>query len=62
MKKAPLLGIRFALDIPELRVAYPDGRLFKDMVALDQQRQQIQTERDRLAAKLLELGIDPETV
>lgn len=54
---SPRLGIRFVIPDPpgELEIYHPDGRRFVDGVTLSQQR-------DRLAQKLRELGIDPETV
>lgn len=52
---SPLLGIRFALGTPNLQIFFPDGRPFVDQITLVQKN-------DRLAAKLRELGIDPETV
>jgi len=54
---SPRLGIRFVIPDPpgELEIYRPDGRRFVDGATLSQQR-------DRLAQKLRELGIDPETV
>ncbi len=54
---SPRLAIRFVLPDPPapLEIYHPNGRRFVDGATLSQ-------ERDRLAAKLRELGIDPETV
>lgn len=64
---SPLLGICFALADETLQVYYLDGRAFLTTVELsqcvEQERQRAEQERqakDRLAAKLRELGIDPE--
>lgn len=66
---SPLLGIRFVLTDETLQVYYPDGRAFLTTVELSQcvaqERQRAEQERqtkERLAAKLRELGIDPETL
>ncbi|MEB3293530.1 MAG: Uma2 family endonuclease [Synechococcales bacterium] len=56
---SPRLGIRFVLAEPELEVLRPDGQRFLSYVELMQQRDELEQERDRLAAKLQELGIDP---
>lgn len=70
---SPLLGIRFELYEDGLAVFYPDGEPFKDpgdfieernqfqeeRNQIQEERDQIQEERDRLAAKLREMGIDP---
>jgi Uma2 family endonuclease len=52
---SPLLEIRFAFGTTDLQIFFPDGRPFVDQITLAQKN-------DRLAAKLRELGIDPETV
>jgi Uma2 family endonuclease len=65
---SPRLGIRFEMG-EELQLYRPDGTLFLsfDEVSkrLELAEQQVEEERqraERLAAKLRELGIDPETV
>ncbi len=65
--KSPLLGIGFDMSGPELRIIRPDGHDFVSFAELEDQRDQIAQERDlarqeveRLAAKLRELGVDPE--
>jgi Uma2 family endonuclease len=64
---SPLLHIRFDLVDGELRLFRPDGRRFSSYVELEQEREQERLEKEkaqqraeRLAAKLRELGIDPE--
>ncbi|NET48128.1 MAG: Uma2 family endonuclease [Merismopedia sp. SIO2A8] len=59
---SPLLGIRFELFEDGLSVFHPNGELFKAPGEFIEERDQIQEERDRLAAKLRELGIDPDQV
>lgn len=59
---SPRLGIRF--DAPgdrEMIVYRPDGQPFRSPLAVRQELERTRSERDRLAAKLRELGIDPET-
>jgi Uma2 family endonuclease len=65
---SPLLGVRFAAN-GGLRLHYPDGRPFLSFVELgetaDRERRRADQERqraDKLAAKLRELGVDPEGV
>jgi Uma2 family endonuclease len=60
---SPVLGIRFEMEADGLAVFYPDddspaytpGERFVDV-------QDVFADRDRLAAKLRELGIDPQTL
>jgi Uma2 family endonuclease len=73
---SPRLGIRFDTSGSELRVYHPNGELFKSYAALVTERERALQERERalqqrdeereraerLAARLRELGIDPETV
>lgn len=73
---SPSLGIRFELAEAGLTIFYPNGELFqepevglleRDMARQErdvaqQERDVAQQERDRLAAKLRELGVDPEVV
>jgi Uma2 family endonuclease len=72
--QSPHLGIRFEMSGPELRIVRPDGHDFVTYAELEEQRDQIAHERDqiaedrdlarqeveRLAARLRELGVDPE--
>jgi Uma2 family endonuclease len=68
--KSPLLEIALRLeDDGELSAFHPDGRKFLTAVEIDQlaQREHARAEQekaraDRLAVKLRELGIDPETL
>jgi Uma2 family endonuclease len=52
---SPRLGIRFDMSGDELRIFAPDGQPFVSFSTLQQRN-------DRMAAKLRELGIDPETL
>ncbi|WP_373539240.1 Uma2 family endonuclease [Chamaesiphon sp.] len=65
---SPLLEIRFKLD-GELEIYRPDGQPFVGFIDLDLRRQAAEQRADtaeqqieRLAAKLRELGIDPENI
>lgn len=71
---SPTLKIRFELSPTGLAIFHPDGEAFKEpgefieerntiqqeRDAIQQERDAAQQERDRLAAKLRELGVDPE--
>jgi Uma2 family endonuclease len=66
---SPRLGIRFEMQSDTLVVYYPDDRPFSSFLELDrlrqqaqQQLQQSQQEVEKLAAKLRELGIDPNSL
>lgn len=73
---SPRLGIRFELVGNDLHLIRPDGERFLSYVELEQQhtheraeRKRMQLERDRaeqraaaLAAKLRELGVDPDAI
>lgn len=73
---SPRLGIRFQLTDQTLEIFYPDGRRFLTTVELaqqaeqerqraEQEQQRAEQERqraDRLAARLRELGIDPDSL
>jgi Uma2 family endonuclease len=66
---SPLLGIRFKLEANELEIYRPDGQLFSSFIDLDLRRQAAEQRADtaeqlseKLAAKLRELGIDPENL
>jgi Uma2 family endonuclease len=59
---SPRLGWRFQLDTGELAVFGPDGRKLRDPATI---ARELDAERDRaakLAAKLRELGVDPDAV
>lgn len=59
---SPLLGIRFFLTPDTLEIYYPDGRKFLTTVELNQEMTKESQRADRLAAKLKELGVDPEEI
>ena len=59
---SPRLGVRFELSSKELELYRPDGQKFATYVELDQQRELAQQRAERLAAKLQELGVDPDTL
>jgi Uma2 family endonuclease len=59
---SPRLGIRFNLTVDTLEVYYPDGRRFLTTVELMQQAEQEKQRADRLADRLRELGIDPDSI
>ncbi|MBE9195954.1 Uma2 family endonuclease [Synechocystis sp. PCC 7339] len=66
---SPLLGIRFLLTPDTLEIYYPDGRKFlttvefnQEMAKEKQRANEEQQRADRLAAKLKELGVDPEEI
>ena len=66
---SPRLGIRFELVNDELQLIRPDGERCLTYVELEQQRrqeraarQQAEQQAQQLAAKLRELGVDPESI
>ena len=66
---SPRLGVRFELSSEGLEIYRPDGQKFATYVELDRQRQvaiaraeQEAQRASRLAAKLRELEIDPDTL
>jgi len=66
---SPRLGIHFEMVEGELQLIRPDGEPFLTYLELLQQRDQERSERikaeqqaQRLAAKLREMGIDPDTI
>jgi Uma2 family endonuclease len=73
---SPRLGIRFEMQTDTLTIYHPDDRPFTSFVELDQLRQQAQQQlqqsqqqlqqsqqqAEKLAAKLRELGIDPNSL
>lgn len=66
---SPRLGIRFEMDGSELRLLRPDGERFMTYLKLEQHRAHERAERikveqqmQQLAAKLREMGVDPDTV
>jgi Uma2 family endonuclease len=59
---SPLLGIRFLLTPDTLEIYYPDGRKFLTTVEFNQEMAKEKQRADRLAAKLQELGVDPDAI
>lgn len=59
---SPRLGVRFELSLGGLELYRPDGQKFATYVELAQQRELAEQRAERLAAKLQELGIDPDTL
>lgn len=73
---SPLLGIRFEIELGELVIYRPDGQRFltyleliqqqevaRDLAQQESQRAEQEAQRaERLAAKLRELGFDPDSV
>jgi Uma2 family endonuclease len=59
---SPLLGIRFQLEADELAIYRPDGQPFLSFIDLDLRRQAAEQRAERLAAKLRELGINPDDI
>jgi Uma2 family endonuclease len=59
---SPLLGIRFKLEANELEIYRPDGQTFSSFIDLDLRCQAAEQRAEKLAAKLRELGIDPENL
>lgn len=59
---SPRLGVRFELGEQGLELYQPNGQKFADYVELARQFEQLTNKAKRLAAKLRELGIDPDTI
>lgn len=60
---SPRLGIRFEVNPSEDMIIYrPDGRRFPTIVELDNQREEAEQRAERLAARLRELGVDPDAL
>jgi Uma2 family endonuclease len=60
---SPRLGVRF--DAPgdrEMVVYHPDGTPFRSPLEVRRELDRAEAERDRLAAKLRELGVDPDSI
>lgn len=57
---SPRLTVRFELTEEGLEIYRPDGQKFASYVELEAQRQQAEQKAERLAAKLRELGMNPE--
>jgi Uma2 family endonuclease len=60
---SPRLGVRF--DAPgdrEMIIYHPDGTPFRSPLEVRRELERAEAERDRLAAKLRELGVDPNSL
>ena len=57
---SPRLGVRFELGTDGLEVYAPDGTRFRTYVELVDQAEQLQARAERLAARLRELGVEPD--
>jgi Uma2 family endonuclease len=57
---SPRLGIQFKMEAGELVIYRPDGARFLTFVELEQAREQERARAERLAARLRELGVDPD--
>ncbi|MDB5310577.1 MAG: hypothetical protein JWO38_4779 [Gemmataceae bacterium] len=59
---SPRLGVRFDTSGTELVLTGPDGRRFLAFVELGALQRQTEQRAERLAARLRELGVDPDTL
>ena len=59
---SPRLGVRFEISSGELEIYRPDGEKFLSYVELERQRESAQQRAEKLAAKLREIGINPDEV
>jgi Uma2 family endonuclease len=59
---SPKLGIKFDLSSDNLVILRPDGEKFLEFTELDERRWLAEQKAERLAAKLRELGIDPDSI
>jgi Uma2 family endonuclease len=59
---SPSLQIKFDLSTDELQIFRADGQRFLSYVEIAQRAEEAETKANRLAAKLREMGIDPEQV
>lgn len=59
---SPRLGVRFARAAEGMWMYLPDGRPFLSFVELQAQAERERQRAERLAARLRELGIDPDAV
>jgi Uma2 family endonuclease len=57
--ESPILGIRFELG-DDLTIFRPDGRPFETYLEIARQREESERRAERLAARLRELGVDPD--
>ena len=59
---SPRLGVRFELTEEGLELYRPDGQRFLSYLELEEQRELATQRAERLAAKLRELNIDPDSI
>ena len=59
---SPLMGIRFELIGNDLQLYYPDGRAFETYPEIMKRAEKAEQRAERLAQRLIELGIDPDEV
>lgn len=59
---SPRLGVRFELGEEGLEIYRPDGQKFLSYLELEEQKLLAQQRAERLAAKLRELNIDPDSL
>ncbi len=59
---SPRLGIRFEVAQPELKIYHPNGEAFSTYIQEKQKAQIAQQQAAKFAAKLKELGINPEEI
>jgi hypothetical protein len=59
---SPRLGIRFDTSGPELVVYLPDGKPFVTPDAQAEEHEKAIQRADALAAKLREMGVDPDKI
>lgn len=59
---SPRLGIRFVVQADRLHIYRPDGHEFLTYAELEREWAQERQRAERLAAKLREMGIDPDTL
>ncbi|MCE9562897.1 MAG: Uma2 family endonuclease [Planctomycetes bacterium] len=59
---SPRLGMRFVLEAGELTLIGRDGRPFRTAMEMAQEQAEAEQQAARLAAKLRELGVDPDTL
>lgn len=59
---SPRLGIRFELGEEGLEIHRPDGQKFLSYLEMEEQAQLAQQRAEKLAAKLRELNIDPDSL
>jgi hypothetical protein len=59
---SPLLGIRFELERGELVLSHPDGTRFATFEEITARAEEEHKRAEKLAIRLRELGVDPDTV